>query len=110
MPHILHQGNVFHVLGASETESIPLYVPVLFLAWGVFLWTFAGRKMLRDPRGEFRTMAEKRSRSRVVRLVGGSGDPDEEFKELWRWRWLVPCTACAYLSVSLLMLYKSLVG
>jgi hypothetical protein len=95
---------------AAEGTTVPLYVPLVFAAWGLFIWLIADRQMVRDPRGEFRKMAEKRARSRVVRLLGGSGDPEVEFQQLWRTRWLWPAVALLYVAVVLLFGFKSLAG
>lgn len=97
------QGRVLATGG-----TVPLYVPVLFLGWGIVLWLTAGRKIARNPRGEFRSMAEKRATSRVVRGLGGSGDPDVEFDSLWRSRWLFVAIPFAYLAMVAVFFVKAL--
>jgi hypothetical protein len=81
---------------AAAGSAPPLIVPIIFTAWAVILWFVAGRKMVRDPHGEFRKMAQKRARSRIVRTLGGSGNVDTEFESLWRARWLFPAVSVLY--------------
>ena len=78
-------------------QEVPLYVPIIFLGWGVLV-AWLNRKAFKDPDGALRRMAAKRAKSRAVRLVGGSGDPQREYEQLRRNRWIFPVVAVAYAS------------
>ncbi|MEQ1873704.1 MAG: hypothetical protein ABL953_08265 [Ilumatobacteraceae bacterium] len=77
---------------------MPLYVPILFLGWGILL-AVVNRKAFKDPDGELRRMAAKRASGRVVRFLGGTGDPEEEYQTLRKGRWVYPVGAVLYAAV-----------
>lgn len=83
---------------AGAEQNVPLYVPFLFLAFGVIL-AVVNRKAFRDPDGELRRMAAKRANNRLVRFLGGTGDPEEEYQQLRKGRWMYPVGAALYLAI-----------
>jgi hypothetical protein len=88
-------------------QTIPLYVPLGFLAfWAVLL--FVNRRAFRNPRGFLRSISTSRADSRLVRALGGSGDPEVEFERLWRHRWLWPLIVALSLAIIFWMLAISI--
>jgi hypothetical protein len=87
----------------ANSQHVPLYVPLFFVAWGVFL-AFLNREDFKDPDGALRRMAARRAQSRIVRLLSGSGDPEKEYRQLQGMRWLFPFTALVYGAFVLLLL------
>jgi hypothetical protein len=66
-------------------QQMPLYVPLIFLGWGA-ICLYLNRSAFRDFDGWLRRMAQSRARSRVVRLLGGTGDVEQEYRNLRRTR------------------------
>jgi hypothetical protein len=80
----------------AGSQSVPVYVPFLLAAWGVLCW-FAGlRRIVRDPRGDIRRIAEVRARSRILHPFGG-GDVEREVRAQWRMSWLMPVVILGYI-------------
>jgi hypothetical protein len=75
-----HTGLVIAAIG--QGQNVPIYVPIFFTAWGVLIWVTWARKMWRDPDGQRRAMAEARANTPIIRALGGSSDPEEEYRKL----------------------------
>ncbi len=84
-------------------QRIPIYVPLSFIGWGLMV-AFLHRRAFRDPDEALRRMAAARANSRVVRALGGSGDPLREYEQLSRSRWMYPWVAVGYTLLVLWML------
>ena len=93
----------------AASSDIPVAVPLIFLAFGVFL-VMVNRKAFTDFDGELHRVAEKRARSKVVRFLGGSGDAAREYAGLRKSRWLAPVILVAYFAIVLVALVKALAG
>jgi hypothetical protein len=78
-------------------DEPPLYVPLIFAAFGVLMWFRSMRPMLRDPEGQLRKAAQKRAR--LFR-----SDEDAEFDQLWRGRWMYWVVFAVYCFVVLITL------
>jgi hypothetical protein len=79
------------------TSQTPLLVPLGETVWGVVCWFAGVRQWLRQPDVFFRTIAEQRARSRLLHPLGG-GDPEKEFRQQRRLRWIVPVTVLGYVA------------
>ncbi len=91
------------------SSDIPVVVPLIFLAFGVFV-VIVNRQAFTDFDGELHRMAEKRAKSRIVRSLGGSGDAAQEYEGLRKSRWLAPVILVAYFAIVLGALVKALAG
>jgi hypothetical protein len=79
----------------AENQPVPVYVPLVGVAWGVLCWFAGVRRWVRDPRGETRRNAEIRARSRLLHPFR-AGDIEREFAMEWRLRWLWPVAIVGY--------------
>jgi hypothetical protein len=89
-------GHYALVVGVfAESQSVPIFVSFLGVAWGVLCWFAGVRRLVQDPQGEIRRNAEMRGRSRLLHPFGG-GDVERAFTWQWRFRWLWPVATVGY--------------
>ncbi len=93
----------------AASSDIPLAVPLIFFAFGVFV-VIVNRQAFTDFDGGLHRMAEKRAKSRIVRALGGSGDAAQEYELLRKLRWLAPAIVLGYFAIVLVMAVKALAG
>ena len=86
---------------------MPLYVPLVFIGWGA-MCLYLNRSAFKDFDGWLRRMAQSRARSRVVGLLGGSGDVEQEYQNLRRTRRLFPTTVILYSGITIWFLVIAL--
>lgn len=81
----------------EPAQEVPLIVPLLFLGWGVFL-AVRHRYAFKDPDRLLREIAESRAR------ISGNGDPEQEYQQQRRLRWLLPVITFGFFATVVWML------
>jgi hypothetical protein len=84
---------VAELLPCDQDPSFWPLVP--FIIFGIPVTKLFFREA-RNPEATIRRIAEQRAKSRLLGWMGDSRDPDEQFRQQWKLRWLGPLAVGGY--------------